>query len=868
MSKLLKWLFYIFAAFLLAVSVAFLSFQVVDQSTRRDWLVSLVEIMPGASLELSDDFQWEMGTRLSLRIRDVNLLVDAQDHILKLKATELDVSFPLFPLFFGRLETELNGQGIHGSLKLLHSDSTEEDGSSWLKVYPENIDLVDIHFILQQPDGSSELSLDKLLFVRQPGDLSLLLAGKYEGLPLHVESKRVQPGNVIQITGKLARMIIQAKGSVDVMDETALPRLDLEVELSAPNLDLLGRGKAGLLMIPGPAKLTARLHGDNTWQLSDIVFRSENSNLKIHAEGEIADLFAMQGTNISWSMSADDLAAALKSGKMEGEAFLKGKLQAKGKLQTQGRHLSVNELDASLRRKGLQIKTTGLVEDLLDLEGVHLNMELLADSFESLGFDGISSDQAVKMSGKLDSISGKDSLTLEMDMLGRGWVLQARGDVATKSKKMLPLLEVNLTADNLSVLGNMAGLALQPVSPVRATLKASLREDQLSLEAIDLVAGESDLRGKLNVLLGKNTTDGKTSGHLHSRLLDIEAMLPDKESKKLKVLKNVEVEAVLVEKEKTQSRVFSSTPLSFDWIKDVSLDMRLDVGEFRAPNIEAHDVKMPVAIRRGILQLGAFTATMGGRPLNGVMKLDVNSELPRYWLNLSVENMDVAAAFPGVRLGKGQSRMWIDVDVTGMGNSIAQMAAGMNGEVLLGLENYPVGSGLPERLGESVLETINPIKDNNKNILQCSAAYFSIKDGLATTPRGVAAVFEQAAWLGQGTLNLSTENIVLSLKPYPRKGFGLQLLGVANLVMLGGNLSSPTLLIDPKGAIETYLSYAAAVSTGGASLLVEGLLKQSRANEDVCKQILTGSKATSEKSGKASRKSRDAGNNTFDIHEQ
>lgn len=69
MSKLLKWLFYVFTAFLLAISVAFLSFQLVGQTTRRDWLVSLAEIIPGTSLELSEDFQWEMGTRLSLQTR-------------------------------------------------------------------------------------------------------------------------------------------------------------------------------------------------------------------------------------------------------------------------------------------------------------------------------------------------------------------------------------------------------------------------------------------------------------------------------------------------------------------------------------------------------------------------------------------------------------------------------------------------------------------------------------------------------------------------------------------------------------------------------------------------------------------------------
>jgi uncharacterized protein involved in outer membrane biogenesis len=867
MSWLFKLLLYSLAAIVLAVSLAFFSFQLADQHTRRDWLVSLVESVPGVSLELGEDFQWKMGTRLSLRTRDVKLHVDDQHGDLKLKATMLDVTFPLFPMVFGRLEPDINGQAITGSLKLSPSDLSKETVPSRFKLYPGNIDLSNIRFTLQYEGSDSEVRVDKLLFVHQHGDFRLFLAGKYDDLPLRLESKRVQP-NLIEVTGKLANVDILAKGSVDFMDETSLPRLDLDVQMNAPNLDFSGKGPGSLLSLPGPVTLTAKLHADNTWELSRIVFHSENKHLKIHAEGEITDLFAMQGADVSWSVRAEDLAAVLKSGKMGGEAFLKGKLQARGRLQTADGRLSVKDIEATLQRKGLRMNMSGLVGDLLELKGAHLKLSLVADSLKTLGLANVASNQPTKITGQLDSVSGKADLALKIEGRGKGWMLQVRGDVATKGQKMLPLLDVSLTADNLSLLGDMAGLELQPVNPVRGKFKASLRRDRLSLEDIDLLVGESDLRGNLNILLGENTTGGKTSGHLYSRLLDTKAMFPDKKSKKLEVIKNAEVESVLVEKEKTTVKIFSDRALSFDGIKDVSLDIQLDVEEFRGPNMEAHDVKMPVAIQRGILQMGAFSATMGGRPLNGLVKLDVNTELPRYRLSLSVENMDVAAAFPRVRLEKGQSRMWIEVDVTGMGSSIAQMAASMNGEVLLGLKDYPVGSGLPEKLGESILETINPIKDNNKNILQCGAAYFSIKEGLATTPRGIAAVFDQAAWLGQGTLNLSTENIVLSLKPYPRKGFGLQLLGVANLVMLGGSLSSPTLLVDPKGAIGTYISYAAAVSTGGASLLVEGLLKQSRANEDVCDQILTGSNLSREKGGKLPRESRDSGEDRFDIHDQ
>ncbi len=256
--------------------------------------------------------------------------------------------------------------------------------------------------------------------------------------------------------------------------------------------------------------------------------------------------------------------------------------------------------------------------------------------------------------------------------------------------------------------------------------------------------------------------------------------------------------------------------------------------------MEARNLNLPVSLQSGKLRMEKVTASLGGRPLQGMFKLDASGKDPHYELFLSARDVDVATAFPETRLKKGTTRMQFLIRIQGNGNSIAAQMASMNGELLLGLEDYPVGSGLPEQLGESVLETINPVKDKSKNILQCGAIYFSVRDGMATTPRGVAAVFERATWLGEGTINLATEELTLLLKPFARKGLGLRLKGISELVMLGGKLSNPVLLVNPRGALRSSLSLAAAVSTGGISLLFEGLMEQKRANEDVCAAILTG----------------------------
>jgi hypothetical protein len=70
--------------------------------------------------------------------------------------------------------------------------------------------------------------------------------------------------------------------------------------------------------------------------------------------------------------------------------------------------------------------------------------------------------------------------------------------------------------------------------------------------------------------------------------------------------------------------------------------------------------------------------------------------------------------------------------------------------------------------------------------------------------------FPEMTWLEEGMVNLHEKTLSIALKPYPRKGLGFSFKGLANLVAVGGTLSSPAIVIDPAGALQTTLSCTAA----------------------------------------------------------
>ncbi|WP_457666747.1 AsmA family protein [Thiolapillus sp.] len=837
-----KYLLYLLLLPLVLVVAAWIFFQVADQDTRKTWLIAVAESSPGVQLALGEDFRWELGARLLLHARDVVLRADtSQGRHVRVEAAELTLSFPLYPLLSGRLEPDIEAQDLHATIVLPEQETPEKEENR-LRVYPGNTVIRNATFSLQLGGKKNDLRIDELLFVHKPGDMQVALTGAFNDMPLSLKSKMWQPGNRLEIAGRLARLDVSAEGTVDVQGSQSPPKVDLQLRLRAPDLAVIAGAKSEQLPEVGPVSLQARLHGDRIWQLSDIHVNAEGKGLRIQGKGEIQDLFALEGMDISWTAAADDMATALLSaGVMKDPAVFKGRMRGSARLITTEKHFSIRGLDASLDRKGVQMKLTGDIKDLQHQAGVNLDFSLQAASLASLGIKGLSSSEPVKLAGNLKDGSRAGAFSVKVEMNAARWKMQAQAEVAPGNAGKTSLWEASLQADDLSVLDNMLALELQPVKPVHGKFQMRLQGKQLQITDIELVAGNSDLRGNLNILLDSDASRSKTSGKLQSSLLDIRSMLPESQSEELKVLKNAEIEAVVKsEAGEKQPRVFSSRLLPVAWIKKVSLQLQLEIGVFRGLSMEVHDIHAPVSISAGKLQIPNFTANLGGRPLKGKLSLDAARSSPAYELQLSVKDMDLAEAFPAVQIARGQSQMLIDLEVEGQGRSIAEIVASMNGEILLGLKNYPVGSGLPEELGEGVIETFDPAPQKN-SILECGALYFSIKEGVATTPRGLAAVFKRATWLGQGELNLAKEMIWLSFKPLPRRGFGIRKLGLAGLIMLGGNLSSPTILIDPKGAISSSLSYMAAVSTGGASLLLEGLLNKARANQDVCAEIITGS---------------------------
>ena len=180
----------------------------------------------------------------------------------------------------------------------------------------------------------------------------------------------------------------------------------------------------------------------------------------------------------------------------------------------------------------------------------------------------------------------------------------------------------------------------------------------------------------------------------------------------------------------------------------------------------------------------------------------------------------------------------LHVDITGKGDSVADLLASMNGQVLLSMTDGEIDKSFVSRFGKGLLSFSD---DSEKTAIECAILRIDIEDGVANFEKKLAAQLTEVTWHGGGTVDFNTERLKADIAPKPRKGVPISVGGsLAGLVKLSGTLKNPTIAPDYSDMAVKYGKYSAYVATGGMSLLAEIVAKKMGSNQSVCEKILDG----------------------------
>jgi len=594
----------------------------------------------------------------------------------------------------------------------------------------------------------------------------------------------------------------------------------------------------------------ANLSGD--WpelMLGDIKATATDGLFNAVMNGQISNLLDLDGVDFRGKLNAPTLAdlpipQGFQKNKLPGIGPVKGAVQITAKDGLW--RLSEARIDVENDNGWIRVKAE--IANLAELHGVNSELQAKLHSLGNLQLQlppGATDLGAIEVSAVLkEEPAGSDNLVFRGKATSEKLTVIATGNIREAFDENRTSLNVELTADQLSELGRLVGRTLPEVGPVQYKGGLVIKGDVITLEQFEARAGNSDLAGQLAFSMADGAEPkGEIFGsHLRSNMLDLSELLPRSEAVEITVLeKRKMTEASVDSTTQSTKRYFQTDPLPLKNLRQFRTQIELEVGKIiTRQQLELDNLKVELSLVDGVLSVQPFSAHLGGEPMELELMLDASKSPAALKFSMHGDDIDIMhVRSTAAEFGLEGGEAYFHVDVHGAGDSIAAIMANLDGSIAIAIVNGRLSDVSINKLGVSLLDQINPVrKKGDPNILECAAVYFEIRDGSATTPRGLAAQFEEVTWLGNGEINLATEQIRISARPKARKGLGISLNHLAKLVLLGGTLSRPVVYLDPIGVIGASANYAAAISTGGLSLLLVGLVEKSQANERVCLQIM------------------------------
>ncbi len=429
----------------------------------------------------------------------------------------------------------------------------------------------------------------------------------------------------------------------------------------------------------------------------------------------------------------------------------------------------------------------------------------------------------VRLSGTIGALKTlTQNKPYDIDLNGEigGLTLALKGSIQNPQQATGIDMTLEIAADTLAQIGELAETELPPVGPVSLSAKVSDESGGYQLNALKVQLGSSDLAGAASLEL---------SGERPSLRAKLESG----------VLNLAELSGAPVEEEK-KDRVFSPEPLALDALKIVDANVTIAAKLIKTANMDLIDVNTKVVLAGGKLTIDPLNAGVAGGKFSGRITLDASGK--RASLNQDVRIVGlIPSQLPQLKdkntLTGGKTD--ITIVLRGTGASVAEIMGSANGKLLVIMgEGQLSNEGTDVATGDMLFKAmrmLNPMSSQDETTkVECAVINFPIKDGIAENESGFALQTAKLNILGGGSVDLKTEKLDIGAKPKPREGVGLNLASFADFVRLGGTLANPTPVTDAKGAATAGIKVGAAVATGGLSLLAEGLFDRATVDEEVC----------------------------------
>jgi uncharacterized protein involved in outer membrane biogenesis len=440
---------------------------------------------------------------------------------------------------------------------------------------------------------------------------------------------------------------------------------------------------------------------------------------------------------------------------------------------------------------------------------------------------------------------------LEIEATAGATRLRARGEVASLATLDGADAVFDLQGKNLADLYKLVGVVL-PATPQYAVHGQLSNHGQVwQMRNMKGKLGNSDVGGDLSFDRARQVPH--LAGKLNSNELDFDDLAPvvglPEQPRSTAAAQQVAVAQPPAEGKKKAKvpkdpnhKVLPHTPLDLQRLKAMNAEVAFSAAHIKnAGKMPIDRAAMQVRLENGVLQLDQMNLGIAGGTVTGRLHIDSHSDPAVADVHLNGKSLELNKLFHDVELTKTSfGKLSADIDLSGRGNSAAQMLGGASGNVSMLMGKGQISNLLLEVGGLDGAEIIKFLLRGDVNVpVRCAATAFDVKQGLMTSRALVLDTTDTVVY-GDGTINLASEAIDLYFRPYPKDKSFLTLrsplkvtgtLGAPNAGPDKGALAGRAAAALALGVINPLLALAATIETGpGQDANCGGILRQAAAN--------------------------------------
>ena len=421
------------------------------------------------------------------------------------------------------------------------------------------------------------------------------------------------------------------------------------------------------------------------------------------------------------------------------------------------------------------VRVTGTVKDIIDFKGVDLKGKV---DFPTADFFDLAAE---KNAASLGHLTGQVALTDADGSLGIE-LFSAEVTDSSLLKLSIDLVFDDLrNADDLKFATHLdipkfeqfaAALGTPGEDIGRIKFDGTIEGSDESVElAGTTLVGETTIKGALTGKLSKDKP--VLSGELSSPLLHLSDM------KKLRAI-NV---AYFENTDEKDIDVIDYSKVS----ETVKVELKINVAKIAGGGTDASNISGNVTYIAGVVGLDPLSLTyLGGRATsNG--KIDTMADPNSFSVKGRVENLPIGAVMK--QLGGGspvRGSLHATYDISGAGNSVAEIPRTLSGSVSSSLRDGWIGSDLINITGLSLPAWLLSRSSGGAELV-CVVAPFSFQDGRGST-RSLVLETREVQIVGVGYVDLRRDVLDLRFKPQPLRQ---KLIDVTQPFVIQGNLKHP-----------------------------------------------------------------------------